>query len=68
MRTWIRREIEPTYDEENDVLAWVKGDDELFYVLLVSGVFKLASIVTYEGMTREWEPSPEHFLEIESAN
>jgi len=41
---------------------WIKTNNGLFYVLLVSGIFKLASIV----MTSDWEPSKKSFLEFES--
>lgn len=63
MRTWIRRNEDPILPG-SDVLVWVKDDCGLFYVLLDSGVFKLASIVSYEGMTYEWEPDERSFLEL----
>lgn len=69
MRTWVRRDDAPVADcDPNEVLVWIQNDDKLFYVLLASGVFKLASIVTYEGMHRDWEPCSTAFLEVGSAN
>lgn len=66
VRTWVRRPDELVRDGD-DVLVWVKDEDGLFYVFLNSGVFKLASIVSYEGMTYDWEPCERSFLELGSA-
>ncbi len=66
MRTWIRRSEEPILPG-SDVLVWVQDDRGLYYVLLDSGVFKLASMVAYEGMTWDWEPDERSFLELKDA-
>jgi len=65
VRTWVRRPEEVIVGDD-EVLVWIQTDDDLFYVLLASGTFKLASIVTYEDMTFDWEPDQRSFLKLGS--
>lgn len=66
MKTWVRR---PDYEStsEDDVLIWLRTSPCVFYVILASGVTKLASIVGHEGMTEDWEPCSRAFLALKSA-
>lgn len=66
MRTWVRK-LDGLDVTNADVLVWVETDHGVFYVLLASGVFKLASIVGHEGMLRNWQPCESSFLELEDA-